>query len=1052
MRKPQNLLLLPLKGTVGLLLLTAAFAVAAACSSWKGTAYFNEYFFGVDQDVSFDFLELYSTNNTFPFAWMDWRIEVYPASGAPLTYNHENSSATSCTQSGKTWTTLKRPMVGPYSLPEKDLLIIAKDAAGDIVDTVLYASSKTKALNILSAYGGNLASCPDLQAALSAQVNNAPTTEPYGSTNLFITSNAANKNLNRSPDGGSGLGNVWTASLYTGAGTTYTQCTTNSSTFSKTVSTAYASPGSSITYTLTLENISNRAISDTVTDILPAELSAITSANLSPSAGTSATVSGSPPQTVIWSIPSLARGGTATLAITPSIPNDPALIGRTLVNEAETATAPIQSDLAYTQIISADTPSFLISAPSSASSCGGTIQVTVKAMTLPGGGGVVDTGYTGTVLLSTSIGQGSWSLYSGTGTFVPSGGNATYSFVTGDAGIATFALSGITSDASVLISAIDINTPTITGTSNPVEFTSGASLALSDADWLSPMNVAVAGRPHRIRIQVVPGCVGTTPPIRSPNVAAWYVPSAFAPAAAAAPALAFSASLAGCGGTSATLPAADPGTTNLASLPFANGIAWLYLCTADVGQFALNMRIPRQTTQGVTTELRGSSSQLTVRPFALHLTDLDGNPLTVPDPIAAAPFRKAGIDPADPAYGFGVKATAVLWNAPDDPEPAPATVPATLQGNGLPPTEVATNNIAASIPAPSFGQERPLPATIGLGGEAAAPIGGQPGTVASASTGAYRWNAAWNEVGALSLSATLVGGSYLNSGANVTGRAAPIGRFIPDHFDTFVAGPMACSAAFPAGCPTLNDGATLSDHLAYAVQPFSVTLKARAGGGALTQNYAGSFAKTVALSAWNALGGTVATSTGGFPSGTPIAASAFSAGEATATPVFSFSATPLAPENIYVRAIDTDGASSRRAADPTTTSIEGGIRIVSGRMAIENMYGPPSTRLPVRLRAMYWDGGKWAMNAADTASGASTGNFTLGATSTCTSPGFCGIILVSASGSGTTAGEFRLLLSPPTSGSGRRSVMLNSALPYLTGSGRETFGTFRAPYIYQRER
>jgi hypothetical protein len=113
---------------------------------------------------------------------------------------------------------------------------------------------------------------------------------------------------------------------------------------------------------------------------------------------------------------------------------------------------------------------------------------------------------------------------------------------------------------------------------------------------------------------------------------------------------------------------------------------------------------------------------------------------------------------------------------------------------------------------------------------------------------------------------------------------------------------------------------------------------------------------------------------------------------------------------------------------------------------VENRYGPPCARLSAWVRALYWDGSKWRLYDADHTSGNATGNlnFTGGAT------------LQNASG---TSGIFTVMINPPatttcpppTGGSSRVSTTLSSALSYLPGSGRETWGTFRAPHIYQRE-
>lgn len=281
-----------------------------------------------------------------------------------------------------------------------------------------------------------------------------------------------------------------------------------------------------------------------------------------------------------------------------------------------------------------------------------------------------------------------------------------------------------------------------------------------------------------------------------------------------------------------------------------------------------------------------------------------------------------------------------------------------------------------------------------------------------------------------------------------------IGRFRPSHFQTVVTGTMSCTGlSFTPACPSIGN------YLTYSGLAFTTVITAyRVGGsgaGGITQNYAGTSANNITLSAWDAIGSTTQQNppaSGGASSfGPVIAAASFTLGQATtSTPTYSFSIAPTAPTNIYVRATDTDTVSSLRTTSPLTTSVEGGIKVASGRLQFENMYGPSASRLGTKARALYWSGTQWTLNTSDTVSGAATGNFTLGDSGTCVTPTFCGITLLSAAALG--AGEFRLVLTPPTSGSGRRSVLLNSSLSYLAGSGKQTWGSFRAPYIHQQER
>ncbi|MDP2133446.1 MAG: hypothetical protein Q8J99_07555, partial [Sulfuritalea sp.] len=325
--------------------------------------------------------------------------------------------------------------------------------------------------------------------------------------------------------------------------------------------------------------------------------------------------------------------------------------------------------------------------------------------------------------------------------------------------------------------------------------------------------------------------------------------------------------------------------------------------------------------------------------------------------------------------------------------------------------------------------------------------------------------ATYNDVGAFNLTlqdtdfASVDAGDGTPADCSATGRyvcstATAVGRFVPNHFETdFATGPMNCGALpFAPACPS-------GSYLAYSGQSFSLRVRAYTlggtGGAGLTANYAGAIAKDVTLTAWDNIGSTTLQNppaSGGALTGNVVPAASFTAGEATASPVYTFTANPTVPTNVYFRAIDAESASSLNTVP--ASSIEGGIKVVSGRMAIENMYGPATTSLVAKVRTLYWAGTQWALNTSDTSSGAASVNFARGATTSCASPTFCGISISSAALDGT-GGIFRVILTKPTSGSGRRSVLLNwdsTVLPYLSASARQTWGSFRAPYIYQRER
>ena len=165
----------------------------------------------------------------------------------------------------------------------------------------------------------------------------------------------------------------------------------------------------------------------------------------------------------------------------------------------------------------------------------------------------------------------------------------------------------------------------------------------------------------------------------------------------------------------------------------------------------------------------------------------------------------------------------------------------------------------------------------------------------------------WDEVGVITLTAT--SSVLLGSGLTTVGTSANVGRFIPDHFDTIVTGGMPCPTGLT--CPVLFNG------FVYSGQPFTTNVIARNLGGGTTTNYDGplGFAKAATLTAWNALGGATPNPSGGALASNTISAPAFRNGATTtgtpSTPTYALpnpypSATPTAPTDIYLRAMDTD--------------------------------------------------------------------------------------------------------------------------------------------------
>jgi MSHA biogenesis protein MshQ len=367
----------------------------------------------------------------------------------------------------------------------------------------------------------------------------------------------------------------------------------------------------------------------------------------------------------------------------------------------------------------------------------------------------------------------------------------------------------------------------------------------------------------------------------------------------------------------------------------------------------------------------------------------------------------------------------------------------------------------------------------------------------------------YNEVGIVSLSAYLQNpGGYLGSGMATSG-TTNIGRFIPDHFDTTITSLlMDCTKVTGTNkpCPAPNAGGKFL----YARQPFDISVTAYSANNTRTTNYAGLYAKAVAVEVWNAATPTTLQNPPAAPSGnsltwqkrdgsagtgTGFAASDFAGGLSASTydptvssvdrhPQYNFAAiypaassALAAPVSAYLRAKDTDGATSLRTTAPATAG-EALVSFVSGRSQVNNVYGSPTANAPVKVNAQYWSGSAYVNNPAYASPVSTTlassptagaGNVVFlscqlkasapGASSTgcATSPSLpAGASLNFSGGEGSfyiapmsQAGWVDLQLVQPTSPTG----VAKGIFDYLPStSGRATFGVYRAgPVVYLRE-
>ena len=404
---------------------------------------------------------------------------------------------------------------------------------------------------------------------------------------------------------------------------------------------------------------------------------------------------------------------------------------------------------------------------------------------------------------------------------------------------------------------------------------------------------------------------------------------------------------------------------------------------------------------------------------------------------------------------------------------------------------VTARNQAGNV-TPNFGAEQaPHSATLTHVLQVPPPPAGAPGILAGggglvfAAGSATATGLAWSETGIITLNATLSNpDGYLGSAAAKTldangalllakGSRSNVGRFIPDHFDTSITAvngvPITCGVAGSSvACP--------GDPLfVYSNQVFGVTVTALNTSNAVTLNYHGgyadantNFAKTGALSAWSAAGGTALQN----PPAPLAGADANSLETSAVTPAsfifgvakvntayrfggFAGGATTVRPAKVFFRAADTDAVTSLRA----TGSVEAGVTVVSGRLLAPNAYGSERLSLPVNLRAQYFGGaGLWLDSVDDKISTFTAANATLfNCTKQLSSSGNnCGANVVVSNTGSIVFKQGKATLRLPAMGPGsvdlRFPYAVNSSIRYLpSNTARLVFGLYSSPLIYMRE-
>jgi MSHA biogenesis protein MshQ len=183
---------------------------------------------------------------------------------------------------------------------------------------------------------------------------------------------------------------------------------------------------------------------------------------------------------------------------------------------------------------------------------------------------------------------------------------------------------------------------------------------------------------------------------------------------------------------------------------------------------------------------------------------------------------------------------------------------------------------------------------------------------------------------------------------------------------------------------------------------------ARNAGNTTTLNFDGSgsvtpsFAQAVTLADAGPLNlGTLA--------GASIAANAFAAGVADATPSYAFTSKTTAPQTLVLRA--SNGGSGGAAISSLGYS-EASMPLRSGRLRLSNAFGSAAAALKLAVVAEYWSANAWVLNSADSCTTLAAGSVAL--SNPRNAAGNASSALTSASAIGLSSGSGLLTLAKPT--------------------------------------
>jgi len=582
-----------------------------------------------------------------------------------------------------------------------------------------------------------------------------------------------------------------------------------------------------------------------------------------------------------------------------------------------------------------------------------------------GGSAVAD--YTGTITLDTQSGKGTWNLVTGNGSFsddvTDNDGLATYTFADSDDGVASFLLEYEEGTAAINVDAYTAGrAQEDDDTEGDLTFYASGFTVTASALPNPPPNPVTfrANQTAGTAFNMYIAAYGTTDTDPECGIIETYDGDK---------AVKFWSTYASpsSGTVQVTVDgnavATSEGAASPQTVSFSNGQAVVSAKYKDVGRIQILLK--DDTVLEPVGGIQGATINFVVKPADFVVTQVERT---------SDGFDNPGSDvPAEPAFMVA----------------------------GDPFTVAVEVRDAEGSRTPNYGNESTPEGIEIVASSLVAPVGGRNGSnndgviingtafSAVAPAGTFRCTTcAWDEVGAIRLTASVADGSYLGTGDVTGSESGVVGRFTPDHFTVSPNTPQ-----FATACGTFTYVGQAFDYSLGSEPGMEVT--AVAAAGTPTRNYTGSW--------WKITAGSLATRSyqslsddfsleedpGADPdlmdqgNGTPAEENA---GKTTVTfdndADFSFTRadTPSAAFNAEIAfavtvkdedLVEYAGEAGAPVVSFGAAAVDDGIAFSSGkeqrygRVALQNAHGSDLYVLPVPLRAEYWNGSFWILNTDD---------------------------------------------------------------------------------------